>query len=257
MPGTDKITEKDALGSASRDSGVSPILEFNNLRTSYGSVEVLHGVSLRVLPGEVVTIIGANGAGKTTTLMCASGLQTLLDGNIYYDGIDVSQAAPHELVGRGLVHVPEGRKIFSRLTVFENLELGAFLRRDPQIVEDIEQVYSLFPILKDRAHQLGGTLSGGEQQMLAIGRGLMSKPRVLMMDEPSMGVAPLLVEKIYQAIRLLNEQGMTILLVEQNANLALQLAHRGYVMETGNILFEGSGRELLQDSRVREAYLGE
>ncbi len=235
----------------------TPVLEFSGVRTAFGSVEVLRGVSLRVMAGEVVTIIGCNGAGKTTTLMCASGLQKLTAGVITYAGESIAKLPAHELVGQGLVHVPEGRRIFSRLTVLENLELGAFLRSDSQVGDDIEKVFTLFPVLKERAKQLGGTLSGGEQQMLAIGRALMSKPKVLMMDEPSMGVAPLLVEKIYQAIRKLNEAGMTILLVEQNAHLALQLADRGYVMETGGILFDGPGKELLIDPRVREAYLGE
>jgi len=234
-----------------------PVLQVEGLDAGYGEVQVLKGVNLSVFQGEVVAVIGANGAGKTTLLQTISALHPPTAGRILFKGAEIQHRPAHQLVGEGLVHVPEGRQIFARLTVRENLELGAFLRRDTlSIAEDFERVFQLFPILAERANQLGGTLSGGEQQMLAIARGLMSKPQLMIMDEPSMGVAPLLVEKIYQAIRDLNQHGLTLLLVEQNATVALNLAHRGYVLETGQILFEDSGVKLLQDPRVCEAYLG-
>jgi len=234
------------------------LLEIDSIRTGYGPIEVLRGVSLRVEAGEIVTLIGGNGAGKTSTLMCVSGIQPLRGGDIRFDGASIKGTPAHALVGRGLAQVPEGRKIFARLTVLENLELGAYLRRDREgIAADLERVFALFPILRDRRKQAGGTLSGGEQQMLAIGRALMSQPKMLLMDEPSMGVAPLLIAKIFEAIRALNEQGMTVLLVEQNAHAALKLASRGYVLEHGAISIEDSAEALLGDPRVREAYLGE
>ncbi|MFO0874443.1 MAG: ABC transporter ATP-binding protein [Phycisphaerales bacterium] len=224
----------------------------------YGPLEVLHGVSLEVRRGEVVTLIGANGAGKTSTLMCVSGINRVRSGRILFDGAEIQNTPADRLVRRGLVQVPEGRKIFPRLTVFENLQMGAFTRRDAAgIASDLDRVFSLFPVLRDRRPQQGGTLSGGEQQMLAIGRALMSRPKLLMMDEPSMGIAPLLVLKIFEAIRQLNADGMTILLVEQNARAALKLAQRGYVLETGRMVLSGPAAGLLEDPRVKEAYLGE
>lgn len=236
----------------------APLLQVDNIKTGYGPIDVLHGLSLTVNEGEIVTLIGANGAGKTSTLMCISGIQPLRGGCIRFLGEDIGRTPAHVLVGKGLAQVPEGRKIFPRLSVAENLDMGAYLRRDKDgIAADQERVYALFPVLRDRRRQLGGTLSGGEQQMLAIGRALMSRPRLLVMDEPSMGVAPLLVAKIFEAVRALNEQGMTILLVEQNACAALKLAQRGYVLEGGRIALEDTAAQLLCDPRVRAAYLGE
>jgi branched-chain amino acid transport system ATP-binding protein len=234
------------------------LLHVEALRSGYGPIEVLKGISLEVRRGEIVTLIGANGAGKTTTLMCLSGINPARAGRIVFDGQPIAGVPADALVRRGLVQVPEGRKIFPRLTVRENLEMGAFIRRDRAgIARDLARVFALFPVLKERCSQLGGTLSGGEQQMLAIGRALMSAPAMLLLDEPSMGIAPLLVLRIFQAIRELNQEGMTILLVEQNARQALKLAHRGYVLETGEIVLAGPGDELMTHPRVREAYLGE
>jgi len=234
-----------------------PMLRVQGLKCSFGQAEVLHGVHLEVHPGEIVSLIGANGAGKSTTLMCISRIHRS-HGRIEFDGEDLGALPPEQVVRRGLVQVPEGRRIFPRLTVRENLEMGAFIRGDRDgIAQDMERVFGIFPILKERAAQLGGTLSGGEQQMLAIGRALMSRPRMLMMDEPSMGIAPLLVAKIFDTVRnVLRAQGMTILLVEQNANAALRMSDRAYVLETGNVVLAGTGEELLRDPRVREAYLG-
>ena len=235
-----------------------PMLQVEGIYAGYGPIEVLRGVSLHVQAGEIVTLIGANGAGKTSTLMCISGIQPLRGGCILFEGEDIAKVPAHALVGKGLAQVPEGRKIFPRLTVFENLEMGAYLRRDKDgIAADYGRVYDLFPILRDRRKQLGGTLSGGEQQMLAIGRALMSRPKLLLMDEPSMGVAPLLIVKIFEAVRQLNREGMTILLVEQNAHAALKLAQRGYVLEGGSIALQDTASNLLIDPRVRAAYLGE
>jgi branched-chain amino acid transport system ATP-binding protein len=234
------------------------MLALDQVRAGYGPIEVLKGISLEVKRGEIVTIIGANGAGKTTTLMCTSAVNKVRGGRIVFDGAEIQNTPANKLVAKGLAQVPEGRKIFPRLTVLENLEMGAFLRNDaPGIQQDLEKVYALFPVLRERQAQLGGTLSGGEQQMLAIGRALMSRPKMLLMDEPSMGIAPLLVLKIFDAIRELNRQGMTVLLVEQNARLALKLAHRGYVLETGEIVMTDQASTLLTHPRVREAYLGE
>ena len=234
------------------------LLSVRGVRTGYGPADVLHDVSLEVREREIVTLIGANGAGKSTTLMTISRIQRLRAGVIEFAGHDLATTPPDQVVAMGLAQVPEGRRIFPRLTVRENLEMGGFLRRDQSaMARDLERVYALFPILKERDRQQGGTLSGGEQQMLAIGRALMSEPRMLMMDEPSMGIAPILVVRIFQAIKQLRDEGMTILLVEQNARAALRLADRGYVMETGSITLSGLGRELLDDRRVQEAYLGE
>ncbi len=239
-----------------------PLLSVKGLVAGYGSVEVLHEVSLEVREGEIVTLIGGNGAGKSTTLMCISGIVPVRGGEIRFAGEKISDGSggvrADKLVGRGLVQVPEGRRIFPRMTVLENLMMGAYGRDDKDgIARDLEHVYALFDILKQRSPQLGGTLSGGEQQMLAIGRAILSKPRLLMMDEPSMGIAPLLVARIFEAVRELNREGLTILLVEQNARAALKLATRGYVLETGRMTLTDDAAKLLVDPRVREAYLGD
>jgi branched-chain amino acid transport system ATP-binding protein len=234
------------------------LLEVDELHAGYGAIEVLKGVSLKVEPGEIVTVIGANGAGKTTTLMTVSGCVRTRSGSIHFDGQPLAGVAAHEIVKRGLAQSPEGRKIFPRLTVLENLEMGAFTRKDtPAIREDIDKAFQYFPILKQRQKQLGGTLSGGEQQMLAIARALMSRPKLLLLDEPSLGLAPMIVLKIFEVIRDLNTAGMSVLLVEQNARLALKLAHRGYVMETGCITASDRAEVLLNDPRIQAAYLGE
>ncbi len=239
-------------------SSTTPLLELREITAGYGSIEVLHGISLEVREGEIVSLIGGNGAGKSTTLHCISCLVGLRAGEVRFAGESLANVAAHEIVGRGLVQVPEGRKIFPRMTVLENLRMGAYSRNDRAGIEsDLEEVYALFEILKSRTSQLGGTLSGGEQQMLAIGRALMSRPKLLMMDEPSMGIAPLLVAKIFEAVKALRTRGLTILLVEQNARAALKLADRGYVLETGRIVLEGTGAALLSDQRVQAAYLGE
>jgi branched-chain amino acid transport system ATP-binding protein len=243
-------------------SSAEPLLEVKGIVAGYGSVEVLHQISLEVREGEIVTLIGGNGAGKSTTLMCVSGIVPLRAGEIRFAGERIAGQGggvrADRLVGRGLVQVPEGRRIFPRMTVLENLMMGAYGRDDRAgIQRDLEHVYALFDILKSRSTQLGGTLSGGEQQMLAIGRAIMSKPRLLMMDEPSMGIAPLLVARIFEAVRELNREGLTILLVEQNARAALRLATRGYVLETGRMVVSDDAAKLLVDPRVREAYLGE
>ena len=218
----------------------------------------IRGVSLYVEDGEMVCLIGANGAGKSTTLMTISGIHHPVQGTVTFEGEDLTETSAEKRVQLGISQVPEGRLIFPEMTVLENLELGAFLRKDtPGIRDDLDRVFDLFPVLRERRGQQGGTLSGGEQQMLAIGRALMSHPRVLLLDEPSLGLAPILVEQIFEIIQEINKQGTTILLVEQNAYLALQLTHRGYVMETGEITIEGTSAELLNDVRVRQAYLGE
>jgi branched-chain amino acid transport system ATP-binding protein len=235
-----------------------PLLELAGVCAGYGRLNVLKDVSLEVHPGEIVTLIGANGAGKTTTLMAIAGLAAPSAGHILHQGRPIERLGAHAIVGRGICLVPEGRRIFSDLTVLENLELGAYRRRDAaRVREDFERVYALFPILKDRRSQLGGTLSGGEQQMLAIGRALMARPGLLLLDEPSLGLSPLFVEKIFSVIRALNAEGTTILLVEQNAHEALAIAKRGYVMETGAITLHDEARALLKNPKVREAYLGE
>jgi branched-chain amino acid transport system ATP-binding protein len=232
-------------------------LRVHGLKCSYGQAQVLHGIDIEVFAGEIVSIIGANGAGKSTTLMCVSRINRS-SGSIEFNGASIATLPPEQVVRQGLVQVPEGRRIFPRLTVRENLEMGAFIRSDKDGIEsDLQRVFEMFPILKDRALQQGGTLSGGEQQMLAIGRALMSRPKMLMMDEPSMGIAPILVAKIFDTVKnVLNAQGMTVLLVEQNANAALRMSNRAYVLETGNVVLTGSGQDLLRDPRVREAYLG-
>jgi len=234
------------------------MLEVENLHVSYGAIKALHGVSLKVPAGSIVTLIGANGAGKSTTLRALSGLAKSASGTIRYDGGEITELPAHQIVSRGLCHVPEGRMVFANLTVKENLAMGAYLQRDKAwIAKQMDYVFHLFPRLKERESQAAGTLSGGEQQMLAIGRALLSKPKFLMLDEPSLGIAPLLVKAIFERIVEINrEQGLTILLVEQNANLALDVSSYGYVLETGSILLEGPSADLKANPRVQEAYLG-
>ena len=234
------------------------LLELNDIRVNYGGIEAVKGVSFDVKDGEVVTLIGGNGAGKTTTLKTISGLKRPSEGSITFRGDRIDQLRPDEIVALGICQAPEGRHIFPRMSVRENLLMGSYGRGDTKgLDEDFERVYGLFPALNERQGQLGGTLSGGEQQMLAIGRALMSRPTVLMLDEPSLGLAPLLVERIYELLREIHGQGTTILLVEQNAQVALQLADRGYVIESGEIALSDSARNLLGNEEVRKAYLGE
>jgi branched-chain amino acid transport system ATP-binding protein len=236
-----------------------PILELKNVSAGYGRIKALKGISLKVFPGEIVAMIGANGAGKSTTLMVVCGIVPVETGEITYKGKAIKGVAAEKLPTMGLCQIPEGRRIFPRLTVHENLELGAFYRRDrTEIEKDLDRVFALFPILLERKKQHGGTLSGGEQQMLAIARALMSRPEVLLMDEPSLGLAPIFVQKIFDIISEINKkEGTTILLVEQNANLALQAAERGYVLETGQITMEDRADSLLHNAEIRKAYLGE
>ena len=231
------------------------LLYIDDLRVSYGGIEAIKGISITVEKGEIVTLIGANGAGKSTTLRAISGLVPLKSGTITYDGSVISGQSPQKIVSEGICMVPEGRRVFPNLTVQENLRIGAYLRKD-DIQPDIDHVYQLFPRLKERSWQLAGTLSGGEQQMLAVGRALMMRPKLLMMDEPSLGLAPLVIRDIFKIIQTLHEEGITILLVEQNANAALRIADSAYVLETGSLGMHGTGRELLDDPRVKEAYLG-
>ena len=232
------------------------MLRVQGLAARYGAIEALREVSLDVRVGEIVSLIGANGAGKSTTLMAISGIVRATAGTVEFEGRRIDGERADRIVADGLAQVPEGRRVFPRLTVRENLEMGGYLRSD-DLGPDLARVHELFPVLSDRASQLAGTLSGGEQQMLAIGRALMSRPRLLMMDEPSMGIAPLLVARIFEAVKELNRNGLTVLLVEQNARAALKLSHRAYVLETGRTSFTGSGSELLGDDRIRRAYLGE
>jgi branched-chain amino acid transport system ATP-binding protein len=236
---------------------VSKMLEVRDLNVYFGVIHALKGISLSVNEGEIVTLIGANGAGKTTSLRAISGLIKARSGDILLNGQSIINMSAKDRVKNGIVHVPEGRHVFTEMTVLENLELGAYLRRDKAgIAQDIKQVYKHFPILHERRKQAAGTLSGGEQQMLAIGRALMSKPKILFLDEPSMGLAPLLVQEIFSIIKTINEAGTTILLVEQNANMALQIANRAYVLENGSIRVSGSGQELLKSDAIKKAYLG-
>jgi len=234
-----------------------PMLKVEDVHTYYGKIHALQGINLEVMQGEVVTLIGANGAGKTTTLKTVSGLLHPRHGKVTFEGDDISHVSAHKLVEKGIGHAPEGRRIFSRLTVLENLQMGAFSRPRADIEPDIERVFVLFPRLRERSGQLGGTLSGGEQQMLAIGRALMSEPRMLLLDEPSLGLAPILIAQVFEKIKEINSQGTTVLLVEQNALQALSIAHRGYVLQTGNVVLTGTGDELRQNETVRKAYLGE
>lgn len=233
------------------------MLKIEDLEVSYGAVQALRGISMEVNDGEIVSLIGANGAGKTTTLHAITGLVPIKSGSVIYDGHDMRKTDPSRIVTMGLAHVPEGRQVFTRMTVAENLAMGAYFRKDKKaIADDLERVYARFPRLKERAKQLAGTLSGGEQQMLAVGRALMSRPKLLMMDEPSLGLAPLVVRDIFSIIQEINKQGVTILLIEQNANMALKIADVGYVLETGRITLTGSGKDLLSNDAVRAAYLG-
>lgn len=233
-------------------------LSVKNLHICYGKIEVLKGVTLEVGEGEIVALVGANGAGKSTTLMAISGILPVKEGHIGLDGKVLPSVSPAQMVSCGIVQVPEGRRVFRGLTVLENLQMGAYLRRnDDTVKEDLVRVFRLFPILLERKQQEAGTLSGGQQQMLALGRALMAKPKILLLDEPSLGLAPLMVEKIFDALLKIQSEGIGILLVEQNARWALEVSARAYVIETGKIVLEGKGRELLQNDRVRAAYLGE
>ncbi len=233
------------------------MLKVQDLKVRYGMIEAIKGISFEVRDGEIVTMIGANGAGKTTTMHAISGLVKAAEGSIKLDDTELTKTAPNKIVGMGLAQVPEGRRVFAEQTVEENLILGAYLRKDKSgIASDMEEVYQLFPRLKERRTQLAGTLSGGEQQMLAMGRALMAKPSILLLDEPSMGLSPLLVSEIFRIIQEINDKGTTILLVEQNAKRALAIADRAYVLETGKITLEGTGEELANDERVQKAYLG-
>ncbi|MEV5378752.1 ABC transporter ATP-binding protein [Streptomyces nondiastaticus] len=237
---------------------MTALLEVDNLRVAYGKIEAVKGISFTVEAGQIVTLIGTNGAGKTTTLRTLSGLLKPLSGTIRFDGRPLAGVPAHRIVALGLAHSPEGRHIFPRLTIAENLQLGAFLRKDTEgIAKDVRRVYDLFPILGERARQAAGTLSGGEQQMLAMGRALMSRPKLLMLDEPSMGLSPIMMQRIMATITELKASGTTILLVEQNAQAALSLADHGHVMEIGKIVLSGTGADLLHDESVRKAYLGE
>jgi len=235
-----------------------PMLELKNIKTFYGNIQALKDVSLKISEGEIITLIGANGAGKSTTLMSISGIVPPRSGEVLFMGQPIQNLAPNSIVSLGISQVPEGRRIFPFLTVAENLDMGAFLRKDKdKIKSDIEYIYELFPILAERRNQAGGTLSGGEQQMLAISRALMAKPRLLLMDEPSLGLAPLIVKQIFEIIKKINaESKTTIFLVEQNANMALKVAHRGYVMETGRVSMADTAENLLANDEVRKAYLG-
>ncbi len=234
------------------------MLELRELTVCYGAITALHGISIKVEAGSIVTLVGSNGAGKSTTLRAISGLVKAKSGGVFYEDQPITNLAPHKIVARGIAHSPEGRMVFANLTVRENLRMGAYLRNDGAgIAKDLDFVYSIFPRLKERAGQTAGTLSGGEQQMLAIGRAIMAKPKLLLLDEPSLGIAPLLTKAIFEQIVAINrELKLTILLVEQNANLALEISHRGYVLETGKILLENSAEALRADPKVREAYLG-
>lgn len=233
------------------------MLEIKDLNVHFGVIHALKGISLSVQDGEIVTLIGANGAGKTTTLRTISGLKKPTSGSILLDGKDITHTTPRDRVKMGMSQVPEGRRVFPEMTVLENLELGAYLRRDrAEIAKDLKMVYERFPRLADRKRQAAGTLSGGEQQMLAMGRALMSRPKILFLDEPSMGLAPLLVQEIFDIIKDINQSGTTILLVEQNASMALQIANRAYVMETGSIVLSGTGEELSNSDDIKKAYLG-
>jgi branched-chain amino acid transport system ATP-binding protein len=252
------MTSIDLNPSAARAAGREPMLTVNDIHVYYGNIAAVKGISLTVYPGEIVTLIGGNGAGKSTTMRTISGLLKPKRGDVHFEGQKVSGLKGHEVAQRGIAQSPEGRRIFPRMTVTENLELGAFMRRDKaEIAADMERVFDLFPRLKERLTQKSGTLSGGEQQMLAMGRALMARPRLLLLDEPSMGLAPVLVEQVFDTITKVNEQGTTVLLVEQNALVALNIAAHAYVLETGHITLEGPASELAHNDEVRKAYLGE
>jgi branched-chain amino acid transport system ATP-binding protein len=235
----------------------TPLLQLDNVHSGYGTVDVLKGINITVNAGEIVAVLGANGAGKSTTLMTICGINSCRSGRILFDAQPIQNRPPHEIVRLGISQAPEGRRIFPRLTVRENLEMGAFQRNEAaSLQDDLERVFSSFPILKERQSQFGGTLSGGEQQMLAISRALMARPKLLLLDEPSLGLAPMIVTKIFDMIREINQQGTTILLVEQNANMALHVAHRGYVLETGRIVLEDNAKNLMNNEQVKKSYLG-
>ena len=244
--------------SATAMVATAPLLAVQDLKVSFGHVEAVKGIDLELHEGQITTLVGANGAGKSTTLLALSGLVKKTSGRVIFAGRDIGAMSPHKIVAGGMVQVAEGRATLTTLTVRENLELGAYTRRDGAAarIADLERIYSLFPVLKDRADGLAGNLSGGEQQMLAIGRALMAKPRVLLLDEPSMGLAPIIVQDIFRTLREINKQGLTIFLVEQNVRQALKIADRAYVIETGSIVLSGTGSELLGDPKVQEAYLG-
>ncbi|ONB49588.1 ABC transporter ATP-binding protein [Burkholderia pseudomallei] len=234
------------------------MLKIKGLQVNYGGIQAVKGVDMEVRQGELVTLIGANGAGKTTTMNAITGLKPYSAGDIEYDGQSIKGVPPHELLKRGLAMVPEGRGIFARMSIIENMQMGAYLRNDnEQIKKDVERMFGFFPRLKERATQLAGTLSGGEQQMLAMSRAILSKPKLLLLDEPSMGLSPIMVEKIFEVVREISKEGITVLLVEQNARLALQAADRGYVMDSGTVTMEGDAKQMLDDPKVRAAYLGE
>jgi branched-chain amino acid transport system ATP-binding protein len=235
----------------------TPLLKVSGLKVAYGGIQAVKGVSFEVFPGELVSLIGANGAGKTTTLKAITGTQAVAEGHIEYAGRSIQGQGAWDLVRQGLVMVPEGRGTFTRMTILENLQMGAFIRNDGEVQADIDKVFALFPRLKERAKQLAGTMSGGEQQMLAMGRALMARPKVLLMDEPSMGLSPIMVDKIFEVVADIHSRGTTVLLVEQNASRALGLADRGYVMDSGEITMSGEAKALLNDPKVRAAYLGE
>jgi branched-chain amino acid transport system ATP-binding protein len=248
----------DVATSPSTGNGSTPILELRDVHTFYGSIHALKGISLTVGQGEVVTLLGANGAGKSTTLRSINGLQRPRQGSIHFEGRDITQTSAHEIVKRGIAQSPEGRRLFPRMTVTENLEMGAFQRSDKAgIKEDMEHVFELFPRLKERRSQKAGTMSGGEQQMCAMGRALMARPKLLLLDEPSLGLAPIFVERIFEIVKTINDTGTSILLVEQNALMALDHASRGYVMETGTIVLADSAEALKTNEQVRKTYLGE
>ena len=233
------------------------MLKVTGLKVAYGGIQAVKGVSFEVLEGELVSLIGANGAGKSTTLKAITGIQPVVSGDIEFMGRAIKGQGPWDLVKQGLVMVPEGRGVFARMTITENLQMGAFVRGDNQIEADIDKVFAIFPRLKERRNQLAGTMSGGEQQMLAMGRGLMAQPKVLLLDEPSMGLSPMMVDKIFEVVSDIHQRGTTVLLVEQNASRALQLASRGYVMDSGEVTMSGDAKQLLNDPKVRAAYLGE
>jgi branched-chain amino acid transport system ATP-binding protein len=249
-------TDTDTATAASRGNGTT-LLELDELHVFYGNIEALKGVSMNVGKGEIVTLIGSNGAGKSTTLRAISGTHKPRIGRVRLQGRDVHHLPAHEIVRLGIAHSPEGRKVFSRMTVYENLQMGAFSRRGQRIDDDIARVYDLFPRLRERRSQKAGTMSGGEQQMLAMGRALMARPTILLLDEPSMGLSPILTEQIFNIIREINAQGTTVLLVEQNALMALNAAHRGYVIQTGKIILADTAANLAANEQVRQAYLGE
>jgi branched-chain amino acid transport system ATP-binding protein len=235
----------------------STLLKVSGLKVAYGGIQAVKGVSFEVHEGELVSLIGANGAGKTTTLKAITGIQPSVGGDIEYGGKSIKGQGPWDLVKQGLVMVPEGRGTFTRMTITENLQMGAFVRSDKGVDADIEKVFTIFPRLKERRHQLAGTMSGGEQQMLAMGRALMANPKVLLLDEPSMGLSPIMVDKIFEVVNDIHSRGTTVLLVEQNASRALQIASRGYVMDSGEVTMSGDAKQLLNDPKVRAAYLGE